>query len=120
MHRKVRKNQQGSFGLQATAFVSFITKIFWSIKYSSCNNSKNTVFQSNQGSAGFSCNSSKINYPRDQQHNFVDVGHPQVCVLILKILNSCNSISYSVLLFVTLKKAEFEEMLLNTVFGYCF
>lgn len=81
MHRKGRKNQQGSFSLQATAFVSFITKMFWSIKCSSCNNSKNTVFQSNQGSAGFSCNSSKMNYQVDQQHNFLDVVHPQVCVL---------------------------------------
>lgn len=29
MHRKVTKNQLGRFSLQATAFVSVITKMFW-------------------------------------------------------------------------------------------
>lgn len=39
------------------------------------------VFQLNQGSAGFSCNSSKMNYRIDQQHNFLDIVCPEVYVL---------------------------------------
>lgn len=81
MHRKVRKNQLGSFSLQATAFVSFITKMFWGTAQAVTPVKTLLVFQSNQGSAGFSRNSSKLNYQTDQQHNFLDVVCPQVYVL---------------------------------------
>lgn len=42
------------------------------------------VFQSNQGSAVFSWNSSKLKYQTDQQRNFLDVVCPRVYVLSSK------------------------------------
>lgn len=93
MHRKVRKNQQGSFSLQATAFVSFITKMFGLLSTAQAVTPVKTqlVFQLNQGSAGFS-------YQTDQQHNFFRVVCPHIYVLSPKNTDSSNSNSYTMLL----------------------
>lgn len=83
MHRKVRKIQRGSFTCKQLHLLVLSQKRFGVLSTAQAVTPVKTVFvfQLYQGSAGFSCNSSKTNYQIDQQHNVLDVVCPQVYVL---------------------------------------